>query len=408
MYPTFTAVPISARVRTQSKRACAPSVRCSCMHKQFAPLLSSLRIINSPHYSSLRIINSIHNSSPKIINSLYNSSLRTINSTHNSSPQTNNSPHTSTTKPKNTFKQTFPNTPTNQTQPTTAMSQPQPPNRPHGPTHRQGQATSDPTPTPTSHPQSDDDESRRYSDPFYYDTQGIPSWNESGPIPRIPPRHPARVYAQIVGGGPYALGTKDSNQKLCREAIGAVKTSSSKVALSSLPDTPVVMEGMPPTKRHQQPPRTLETPSMPPPTKQHQQPSRTLESPGMPPPTKRHQQPSRTLESPGMSPTKRHQQPSRTLVSRAEHQARALAQLEGALPVRQFQRQSAVPEGLDLDKIKIAKEESGGKTPSEAMMDVWDAIRSTEQAAEKVCTLTELGTERNGTKRCWYKVFRKP
>jgi hypothetical protein len=113
--------------------------------------------------------------------------------------------------------------------------------------------------------------------------------------------------------------------------------------------------------------------------------------------------------------------------------------LPSSTPRTSFPRRSAVPEGLDLEKIKAVKgrvEELSSKdvprekTSDEAMAEVLEALEATEAAArgerslkessskesfatlssddyEQVGSPTELETDENGVKRRWFKGFRK-
>jgi hypothetical protein len=106
-----------------------------------------------------------------------------------------------------------------------------------------------------------------------------------------------------------------------------------------------------------------------------------------------------------------------------------------------FRRKSAVPEGLDLGKLKAGKEESAGvaereKTTDEAMAEVLEALEAleateaTEAAArgagslkessskesfvtassdeyEQIGSATELETDQNGGKERWFTGFRQ-
>jgi hypothetical protein len=118
---------------------------------------------------------------------------------------------------------------------------------------------------------------------------------------------------------------------------------------------------------------------------------------------------------------------------------RPFQDLPSSTPRTSFHRRSAVPEGLDLEKIKAVKGGTEGqsskdvpreKTSDEAMMEVLEALEATEAAArgerslkessskesfatlssddyEQVGSPTELETNENGVKRRWFKGFRK-
>jgi hypothetical protein len=113
---------------------------------------------------------------------------------------------------------------------------------------------------------------------------------------------------------------------------------------------------------------------------------------------------------------------------------RPFQNLPSPTPLNSFQRQSAVPEGLDLGKIKALKkvpEEKVAqeKTSDEAMAEVLEALAAIEAAArgedasrtsskeslatissddyEQVGLAAELQTDQNGVKRRWFKGFRK-
>jgi hypothetical protein len=118
---------------------------------------------------------------------------------------------------------------------------------------------------------------------------------------------------------------------------------------------------------------------------------------------------------------------------------RPFQDLPSSTPRTSFHRRSAVPEGLDLGKIKAVKEGAEElsskdlpheKTSDEAMTEVLEALEATEAAArgepslkessskesfatlssddyEQVGSPTELETDENGVKRGWFKGFRK-
>jgi hypothetical protein len=112
---------------------------------------------------------------------------------------------------------------------------------------------------------------------------------------------------------------------------------------------------------------------------------------------------------------------------------RPFQDLPSPTPRNSFRRKSAVPEGLDLKKIKAVKQEpeevAQEKTSDEAMAEVLEALEATEAAArgedasrtsskeslvtlssddyEQVGSAAESKTDQNGAKRRWLKGFRK-